>query len=351
MGKKAKEAVEDVLEKKKILYSAAILHDIGHGPFSHALEATTTIAHESLTTNIIRGNTDINAILSASGIADDVSRVIKREYPSTLLVKLISSQMDMDRTDYLLRDSYMTGVQYGRIDLEWLIYSLRVGFLGEEAVIGLDAAKGLSIAESLVLARYNMYLQVYYHKVTRGVEFLIRKIFKRVMDLPCSVTNCDPSIAAILHSASGDVDLPSFLRLDEHSFWFAFRRWADSDDVVLGKLCSMLLERRLFAAEECAEDILSKQMEKLSSARKNAQRCDFLKGVTERDIEYFCGYDDSACVGVYEDLLIAESDKEASKQIFLIDGEGTAQNLSEKSPIINTLRNTKKTLVRLYHPK
>ena len=349
MSPKAQETVDAMLDQKKVLYSAAILHDIGHGPFSHALETVTKIDHENITTKIICGNTDVNSILNAAGITDEVSRVIKREHQNTLLVKLISSQMDMDRTDYLLRDSYMTGVQYGRIDLEWLIHSLRVGFWGDEAELGLDVSKGLTIAESFVLARYNMHLHVYLHKVTRGVEVLIQKIFKRVRDAR-SVSSYDPDIESILYAQNTDVDIASFLRLDEHSLWSAFRQWANSGDVVLKKLCSMLLERNLFTAKEFTDKKFDETMDIQSDIKKNIEKSNVLGEIKGEDTNYFLGYDE-AIVSIYKDILVTKTDMEASEQIFLIDHAGKAQNLSERSSIINTLRNSKEKFQRFYYPK
>ena len=350
MSPKAQETVDAMLDQKKVLYSAAILHDVGHGPFSHALETVTKIDHENITTKIICGNTDVNSILNAAGITDEVSRVIKREHQNTLLVKLISSQMDMDRTDYLLRDSYMTGVQYGKIDLEWLIHSLRVGFWGDEAEIGPDISKGLTIAESLVLARYNMYLHVYFHKVTRGVEVLIQKIFKRVRDVR-SILSYDPNIESILYAQDADVDLASFLRLDEHSLWSAFRQWANSDDVILKKLCSMLLERKLFAVMEYTEENPFGVVEMEKKLKEKVAHSSALGEINEEDRECFWGGDNGATLSAYKDLPFTKPDQEASEQIFLIDQKEKARSFSLESHLINMLRNSKRTLVRYYYPK
>src|SRR5690606_11530687 len=110
------------------------------------------------------------------GFAKDVADVIARVHHSETAVKLLSSQLDVDRFDYLLRDSLMTGAGYGRFDLEWLLHTITIGAVDGIPEVGLDFDKGLSIAEDFVMARYYMYKHVYFHKATRGAEWIAKKI-------------------------------------------------------------------------------------------------------------------------------------------------------------------------------
>ena len=165
---------------------SALLHDVGHGPFSHAIEDVMGIKHEVWTMQIINNpGTEVHEILETykPGFAKEVADVIARVHPCEMVVKLLSSQLDVDRFDYLLRDSLMTGAEYGKFDLEWMINTLTIGLVDGVPEIGLDLDKGLSIAEDFVMARYYMYKHVYFHKTTRGAEIITRKILNRAKEL------------------------------------------------------------------------------------------------------------------------------------------------------------------------
>ncbi|HEX6971815.1 MAG TPA: HD domain-containing protein, partial [Limnochordia bacterium] len=155
--------------------AAALLHDVGHGPFSHALEGVITpgAGHEVWSARIVRGDSAVAAILRGHdpSLADAVAAVIEGRHPAREVVTLVSSQLDVDRMDYLLRDSLYTGVTYGRFDLERLINTLLV-VDGDVVLLG----KGIVAAEEYVLARYHMYWQVYLHKTIRGQEVILRRI-------------------------------------------------------------------------------------------------------------------------------------------------------------------------------
>lgn len=123
--------------------------------------------------------------------------VIRRTHRAKSVVKLLSSQLDTDRVDYLLRDSLMTGAGYGRFDLEWLIHVLRIGTCRDDVEVGLDLDKGLSIAEDFVMARYYMYKHVYLHKSTRSAELIVANILARAVELKeQGRLEMDPDLAA-----------------------------------------------------------------------------------------------------------------------------------------------------------
>src|SRR5699024_1521005 len=241
------------LEKHRMLaLVSALLHDIGHGPFSHAIEGITNIDHEEVSIAIINDDTEINKLVEGyrEGFAKEVTEVIRRTHPSHVVVKLLSSQLDVDRIDYLLRDSKMTGAGYGAFDLEWLINVLRIGEHQGQIEVGLDLKKGLSIAEDFVMARYYMYKHVYFHKATRSVEIMIKKILERAQQLNKNdklELNEHIEVVFSKHETSLQQGvLHSFLQLTDHTIWNSIYEWRTSEDNELSELCKQLLNRKIY---------------------------------------------------------------------------------------------------------
>ncbi len=176
----------------RTIKAAALLHDIGHAPFSHMLErAFGRSHHEDRTIELIeQENGPIRTVLEKHGLEpESVASIIRMDFPDKLAVDIISSQLDADRMDYLLRDSYCTGVGYGEFDADWLIHAMCVGQLNGEGIakkrktniqykLCLDHRRGVYAAKRFVMARLHMYQQVYMHRVTRGFEVLTLNLFK-----------------------------------------------------------------------------------------------------------------------------------------------------------------------------
>ena len=182
-------------ESAKVSMCSALLHDIGHGPFSHAFEGVEKARkarkkHEKWTVEIIRGDTEVGKLLSSYDdcFQDKVANLLEQEYPVDIYSSIVSSQFDADRIDYLQRDRIMTGTEYAGLDWDWLLNNLEV----EKLTIGGDdekdpfevegfilGAKGLKAAESYLLGRYHMYTQVYMHKATRAAEKMLESVLTR----------------------------------------------------------------------------------------------------------------------------------------------------------------------------
>ncbi|SUP60934.1 putative dGTPase [Weissella viridescens] len=164
-------------EERLVLLCAALLHDLGHGAYSHTFEHIFNTDHEAYTQEIILSpTTQINAVLKqvASDFPEKVAQVIAKTYPNPQVVQLISSQIDADRMDYLLRDAYFTGATYGEFDLARIIQTIHP-YAGGIAF----ADKGMNAIEDYVVSRYQMYVQVYFHPVSRAMEVLLQHLLER----------------------------------------------------------------------------------------------------------------------------------------------------------------------------
>ncbi|MDD3888843.1 MAG: HD domain-containing protein [Syntrophomonadaceae bacterium] len=343
-------SVEELTDNRLLVSVAALLHDIGHGPFSHALEGITGIKHEKWTIKIIKGNTCVNKIIRHYNISpDEVAEIIQRTHKSSALVKILSSQLDADRTDYLLRDSVMTGAGYGSFDLEWLINVLRLGKHEDEVEIGLDLNKGQSIAEDYVMARYYMYKNVYFHKTTRSAELMMSSVFKRAKELESQGLIEFPAVLKkiinVQEENSDDDILQAYLELNEHLLWTCVMKWKDCDDLVLKDLCGRILNRNLYKALPQGIDIF-----------KIIRAGDKLSAQLKIPVEYLLLVD-SAESGCYKDpyILIKPSqedpkEREASEQIFLFDNDGRAEELSRISKVIGAMRDESINIKRYYVP-
>lgn len=345
-----KKYIEELMDYRMLVLVAALLHDIGHGPFSHALEKTTKVKHEKWTIEIIVGDTEVNNILEGfkKGFAKEVADVIRRTHKSKAIVKIISSQLDTDRIDYLLRDSKLTGAFYGTFDLEWMINCLRIGEVNGDIEVGLDETKGFSIAEDFIMARYYMYVNVYFHRTTRSAELIVDKIFERASELEKeNKVTLPKDLSEILGKGFTKETLQNFLNLTDNTIWYFINLWSSNEDPILSDLCNRILSRNLFKEFRIEENLL-----------------DFYKGALEIyrenniDINFYL-LRDEASSSSYKDSYISqkplgegdEAEKEASEQIFLFDKKGNSVELASKSKIINQIRNEKIIIDRMYMPK
>lgn len=230
-------------EERLLCLSAALLHDIGHGPFSHSFEKVFDTDHEEWTQAILLGETKINGILKQvlPDFPEQVSEVIGKTHENKLIVSLISSQIDADRMDYLLRDAYYTGVNYGNFDIERILRVMRPH--EEYAVVKYS---GMHAVEDYIMSRYQMYWQVYFHPVTRSAEVILSKILERAKDLYEAGYTFQEEPTLLIPFFNGEITLTDYLALDEAVITYYFQAWLKEEDSILRDLCDRFINRRLF---------------------------------------------------------------------------------------------------------
>lgn len=230
-------------EEKLLCLCAALLHDVGHGPFSHSFEKVFRFDHEEWTRRILTGPTEINRILRT--VSEDfprkVAEVIAKTHENKLIVSLISSQIDADRMDYLLRDAYYTGVNYGNFDIERI---LRVMRPREDGVV--IKYSGMHAVEDYIMSRYQMYWQVYFHPVTRSAEVVLSKIFQRAKRLAQDGYRFRLEPTHFVPFFREQIELADYLALDETIVFFYLQQWQAEADPILADLCSRFINRNLF---------------------------------------------------------------------------------------------------------
>src|SRR6187549_2652364 len=161
--------------------AAALLHDVGHGSFSHVMEKVLNFHHEGWTVQVILDeHSEIGQLLRShsSDLPQKVASIIEGKFQPAALAQLVSSQLDVDRMDYLLRDSLMTGAKYGIYDLEWIIKSLEIDEENDRLYV---SARGVYAVEDYLQARYYMFRQVYFHRTLRSAESILRSLLKRAL--------------------------------------------------------------------------------------------------------------------------------------------------------------------------
>lgn len=229
--------------ERSVALCAALLHDVGHGPFSHMFEKIFNSDHENFTQQIILGDTEIHQVLLQvdAKFPQQVADVISHEYDNKLIVDLISSQIDADRMDYLQRDAYYTGVNYGQFDMERILRLMR-----EKDGRLVIKESGIHDIEDYILGRYQMFWQVYYHGVSRGVEALITKLFQRAKELYHSNYQFSIQPDYLIPFFSNKVTLADYLALDEVVMQYYFMTWQNESDAILSDLSQRYLTRQLF---------------------------------------------------------------------------------------------------------
>ena len=233
-------------EEKVTVLCAALLHDLGHGPFSHAFEMVNLIHHEKYTLQIINEDSEVNSILKT--VSDEfpglVSCVIEHTHPKKVLTQIVSSQIDADRMDYLSRDSYFTGTKFGYIDYKRIIRSMKVV---DDRICYKE--NGLSSVENFFVGRYHMYKQVYYHPKSLSYELIIVGMLRRFIDLTKQGYEFINSYELLLPLTKDKMlTNKEYAELDDHLIYASARKFMDEKDEVLKDLSSRLIKNNPFNA-------------------------------------------------------------------------------------------------------
>ncbi|KYD29906.1 HD domain-containing protein [Geobacillus sp. NFOSA3] len=314
---------------------AALLHDLGHGPFSHSFEKVFHLDHEDFTQAIILGDTEVNEVLRRVGedFPKKVAEVIAKTYPNKLVVSLISGQIDADRMDYLLRDAYYTGVSYGNFDMERI---LRVMRPREDQVV--IKRSGMHAVEDYIMSRYQMYWQVYFHPVTRSAEVILTKILHRAKKLHEEGYNFQTKPVHFYSLFTGKVDLQDYLKLDEAVILFYFQQWQDERDAILSDLCRRFVNRHLFKYVEF--NPTNEQMTKLIELTNLFKKA----GI---DPEYYLVVDSSSDLP-YDFYRPGEEGERLP--IYLLMPNGELRELSRESVLVDAISGKRRTDHKLYFP-
>jgi HD superfamily phosphohydrolase len=342
-------------DQRTVVLAAALLHDIGHGPFSHAFEKVTGEKHEMRTLQIIVDrSTEVNSVLRGydrelpdrlkvffGGDAEDGR--VGAEIPS-YLTQIVTSQLDADRFDYLLRDSYATGTNYGLFDMEWLIQHLHVD--GDRGRFYLDR-KAEYAAEAYVFARCHMYRTVYFHKTTRAAEVMLRLLMRRYKKRVDEATDDERRQNKIVPDAPpsavrafrGNIELEEYLLLDDHTLTEFAKACTRSDDKVLSRLATGLLHRRLFKATDVTEVVATGVVNFSDAAKKVIAAAGY-------DVD-FAFESDAPSDTAYK--LYNPDAEEPATQIYIEGPTGDHVELSRRSDAVKQLAK-KYTMVRYYYP-
>ncbi len=314
-------------ENKFVLYGAALLHDLGHGPLSHTSETIFEHNHEKWSQNLVRYYHPINSILKKYD--NELPTLIGELFESKQLFSkplktLISSEIDCDRLDYLLRDSYNTGTKYGLVDLERIISGLTFSPGGNIAI----KPKGVIAIEHFLVLRNLMYRTIYNHKINEISTWILEKIMSIIKNKYENKIWLDEPLHKWIFSPE-NLDFDDFIKNDDVTFYYHLIRWKDESFEPLSTLCKMFIDRDFLKGSDIS--FLSKvdRLEILAFARKLCETNDY-------DPEIFCGIKERSFKGF-----------ESNKALKIWDGSYLS-SLENSSSLIKTLMKSEETAFIVY---
>lgn len=322
-------------DEKDALLIAILLHDIGHGPFSHAMEHSivNSVHHEEISLLLMEQlNKEFNGSLTLA------IEIFKGNYPRKFMYQLISGQIDMDRADYLKRDSFYTGVAEGNINSERIITMLNV--VDDELVI---EEKGIYSVEKFLVARRLMYWQVYLHKTSLVAEQLLIRVLKRAKELALQGTKLQASAALsffvkneISIADFNDEVLDRFAKLDDYDIVSAMKEWMNEDDFVLSNLCKMIINRDLLKIKIKNKKIATKKLQNETQSLMNEYK------ISKEEASYF----------VFSGEISNQAYKTTSQNINILMKTGKIQDVVKASDQLN-LKALSKPVTKYYicYPK
>ena len=322
------DGMNEISEYLRLVFlCAALLHDIGHGPYSHAFENVMEASHEDMTVKLIVSPlTEVNKILSiCPTLACDIASVISHDGRFPLIESLVSSQLDVDRMDYLSRDAYFTGAAYGHIDYYRILRSMKI--VDNKLLV---KASGVHSIESYLMSRYHMYFQVYYHPVSRAYELILESIYLRIKDLVKNNIAVDATIDSFINVLNDNDDIISYIDLDDSYVNGFIKQLTKSNDLILNKLSNAFMDRHLFKfielTNEPSEELINFVNEKYSSSKY------FYKHVSVSAVAYL------------------HSRKSDINDIKVLLPNGSVKSLDQYSLIIKSLRSSSyKEIERIYY--
>lgn len=350
---------EEMAKKAEVAVIAALLHDLGHGPFSHTFEAVQASRgirkrHEQWTAEIIRNrNGAIWELLKRhwpdGGFGEAVASLLEAEDPTDIYHAVVSSSFDADRLDYLQRDRLMTGTGAGAIDFDWLMEHVRVHEIEIEAAEQEPSEesprvptfcfdrKALPAAEQFLLARYTLHEQVYFHKTTRCVEHMIAKLLRRVAELARRVntirqTGLDRNHPLIRFFRAGEPSVEEYLALDDVLVMEAIRSMCAAPDAELSDVACRLRDRKLYKALDLGvfghdEGVQRRHAREIDRRFRDKIGNSILK-------------DEKAAISIYTQ--IGGDDERAHKRLHILDAREGPVEITEVSPLIKALSAPKK---------
>ena len=313
-----------------VCLAACLLHDLGHGPFSHVFERLSGFDHEALTRRIVEDSeSEVHQILAGHDpqLPHRVAQFLEGRSPHGFLCDILSSQLDADRLDYLLRDNLMTGSRYGDYDLGWLLHALTVDTASGHLAV---TWKGVSAVEAYLQARYHMYRNVYFHKVVRSAEGMVKLALQRAKRLAVQERlDWPPRDNVVYKSLVGQrLTTAEFTDLDDVSMLQCFKLWATADDAPLAALCKGLLYRRVYKTIDLTPVESASRVSAKVAAAESAVKC------AGGDPGYELFYDEPADTP-YE--AYAPDDCGAAGDILVRDAEGGLTPFSTLSPFTRAL--------------